>query len=99
MQCSRPSTRFVAKISLSEGDGSCKRMIAAAFQLFFCMVVFTVVERLSAAASPHKWWRRPLFIDICGWLVLPLAVSTGISLAVLLADSLKALVPGTGILA
>jgi len=64
-------------------------MITAAFQLAFCMVVFTVIERLSPAASPHKWWRRPLFIDICGWLVLPIAVSTGISAAVLLSDSLK----------
>lgn len=72
-------------------------MINAAFQLAFCMVVFTIIERLSPAASPHKWWRRPLFIDICGWLVLPLAVSTGISVAVFLSDSLKALFPGAGV--
>jgi len=62
-------------------------------------VVFTIIERLSPAASSQKWWRRPLFIDICGWLVLPLAVSTGISLAVLLSDCLKVLFPAAGILA
>jgi sterol desaturase/sphingolipid hydroxylase (fatty acid hydroxylase superfamily) len=71
-------------------------MINAAFQLAFCMVVFTIIERLSPAASPHKWWRRPLFIDICSWLVLPLAVSTGISIAVFVCDSLKFLFPLAG---
>jgi sterol desaturase/sphingolipid hydroxylase (fatty acid hydroxylase superfamily) len=71
-------------------------MINAAFQLAFCMVVFTIIERLSPAASPHKWWRRALFIDICGWLVLPIAVSTGISVAVFLCDSLKVLFPVAG---
>ncbi len=71
-------------------------MIAAALHLVACMVVFSVVERLWPSASPHKWWRRPLFVDLCSWLILPLAVSAGIVLAVLSTDALLPAFPRNG---
>jgi sterol desaturase/sphingolipid hydroxylase (fatty acid hydroxylase superfamily) len=58
-------------------------MLAAIIHLIVCMVVFSMVERLWPSPAPHKWWRRPLLLDICSWLILPLAVGAGITLAVL----------------
>jgi sterol desaturase/sphingolipid hydroxylase (fatty acid hydroxylase superfamily) len=72
-------------------------MIAAACQLLICMVVFTLVERLSPSSSPHRWWQRPLLIDVCSWLVVPLAVSAGLTSAVFLADALMADFPRHGL--
>jgi len=64
-------------------------MIAAAVHLVACMVVFSIVERLwPSSSSPRKWWQRPLLVDICSWLILPLAVGAGITLAILFADAL-----------
>ena len=71
-------------------------MIAAAINLLACMVVFSLVEKLWPSPDPHKWWRRPLLIDICSWLILPLALSAGISLAVLCRDALLAILPDKG---
>src|SRR6478672_8150407 len=62
-------------------------MIAAAVHLIVCMVVFSMVERLWPSPAAHKWWRRPLVLDICSWLILPLAVGAGITLAVLSTDA------------
>jgi sterol desaturase/sphingolipid hydroxylase (fatty acid hydroxylase superfamily) len=71
-------------------------MIAAAINLLACMVVFSLVEKLWPSPDPHKWWRRPLLIDICSWLILPLALSAGISLAVLIRDGMLAVLPNGG---
>jgi sterol desaturase/sphingolipid hydroxylase (fatty acid hydroxylase superfamily) len=62
-------------------------MIAATVHLLVCMVVFSMVERLWPSPAAHKWWRRPLVLDICSWLILPLAVGAGITLAVLSTDA------------
>jgi sterol desaturase/sphingolipid hydroxylase (fatty acid hydroxylase superfamily) len=71
-------------------------MIAAAINLLACMAVFSIVEWLWPSPDPHKWWRRPLLIDICSWLILPLALSAGISLAVLIKDGVLAALPHEG---
>src|SRR6266550_125043 len=59
-------------------------MLAAAVHLVACMIVFSLVERFWPSSAPHHWWRRPLLVDICSWLILPLALGAGITLAVLL---------------
>jgi sterol desaturase/sphingolipid hydroxylase (fatty acid hydroxylase superfamily) len=71
-------------------------MIAAAINLLACMAVFSLVEKLWPSPDLHKWWRRPLLIDICSWLILPLALSAGISLAVLGRDAILAVLPPNG---
>jgi sterol desaturase/sphingolipid hydroxylase (fatty acid hydroxylase superfamily) len=65
-------------------------MIAAAVHLCACMLVFTLVEKLWPSPAPHPWWRRPLLVDVCSWLIVPVAIGTGIMLAV---DSTNALLP------
>ena len=65
-------------------------MLAATLHLVACMAVFSMLERLWPSSSPHKWWRRPLLIDLCSWLILPLAVGAGITLAVLTTGALVA---------
>jgi sterol desaturase/sphingolipid hydroxylase (fatty acid hydroxylase superfamily) len=65
-------------------------MIATTVHLIACMLVFSFVEKLWPSSAPHKWWRRPLLVDVCSWLILPLAVSGGIALAVLSTDALAA---------
>jgi sterol desaturase/sphingolipid hydroxylase (fatty acid hydroxylase superfamily) len=57
-------------------------MIAATIHLFACMLVFTLVERLWPSSRPHSWWRRPFLVDVCSWLTLPVAIGSGIMLAV-----------------
>jgi len=56
-------------------------MTAAAVQLLILMAVFTVLEGRWPSSRAHKWWRRPLLVDLCGWIVHPLSLSAGISLA------------------
>ncbi len=57
-------------------------MITAVIQLVVLMVVFTIVEARWPATRTHRWWRRPLLVDICSWLIHPLSISAGIALAV-----------------
>lgn len=56
-------------------------MIAAAIQLGVLMVLFTFIEGRWPSSLAHKWWRRPLLVDICAWFIHPLSISTGITLA------------------
>jgi len=71
-------------------------MLAAAINLLACMTVFSLVEWLWASPNAHKWWRRPLMVDLWSWLVLPLSLSAGISLAVLCTDVVVAALPRGG---
>jgi sterol desaturase/sphingolipid hydroxylase (fatty acid hydroxylase superfamily) len=57
-------------------------MLAAAVQLGILMAVFTVLEGWWPSSRAHKWWRRPLMVDLCSWAVHPISVSAGIALAV-----------------
>src|SRR5688572_26718628 len=59
-------------------------MLTTALQLIVLMMVFSVVEKVWPAAPERKWWRRPLLVDILSWLVHPLSVSAGITLAIAL---------------
>ncbi|HSU53128.1 MAG TPA: sterol desaturase family protein [Candidatus Dormibacteraeota bacterium] len=63
-------------------------MIAASIHLFACMLVFTLVERLWPSSVPQRWWRRPLLLDVCSWLIVPVAIGSGIMLAVLSTSAL-----------
>jgi sterol desaturase/sphingolipid hydroxylase (fatty acid hydroxylase superfamily) len=63
-------------------------MITTAIQLIMLMVLFSIIESWWPAAREHKWWQRPLLVDICSWLAHPLSVSAGIALAVAFNDSI-----------
>lgn len=71
-------------------------MIAAVVQLVVLMAVFTIVEGRWPATRAHRWWRRPLLVDICSWLIHPLAISAGITLAVAATDKLLVAMPDSG---
>jgi len=71
-------------------------MKAAAFQLAVLMVVFTIVECGWPASRAHKWWRRPLLVDLCAWLIHPLSISVGITLASEFTNTLFAAHPNEG---
>jgi sterol desaturase/sphingolipid hydroxylase (fatty acid hydroxylase superfamily) len=71
-------------------------MIAASLHLLACMAVFSLVEWLWPSSAPHKWWRRPVFVDLLSWLILPLAVSAGIALGVIMSEALVAACPQHG---
>ena len=65
-------------------------MMRLAVELVTLMMVFSVLESWWPSSPRHKWWRRPLFIDLCGWAVHPLAMSAGIALAVACSDAMLA---------
>ena len=65
-------------------------MLTTIFQLLVLMVAFSIIEGLWPAARDRKWWRRPILVDICSWLVHPLSVTAGIVLAVSFVDWLLA---------
>jgi sterol desaturase/sphingolipid hydroxylase (fatty acid hydroxylase superfamily) len=71
-------------------------MIAAAAQLVVLMVVFTILESRWPSARGHKWWRRSLLVDICGWMIHPLSLSAGITLAAAFTNGALAHFPGMG---
>ncbi len=71
-------------------------MIAAAIQLVVLMVVFTLVEARWPATQAHRWWRRPLLVDICSWLIHPLSISAGITLALAAVNKLLLAIPNDG---
>ncbi len=66
-------------------------MFAAAVQLVILMGVFTIIEGRWPATPAHKWWRRPLLVDLCSWIFHPLSLSAGIALAVVSANGLLVL--------
>jgi sterol desaturase/sphingolipid hydroxylase (fatty acid hydroxylase superfamily) len=63
-------------------------MITTAFQLLVLMLVFSIIEAHWPALHNRRWWRRPLLVDICSWLIHPLSVSAGIALAIGCNDTL-----------
>jgi sterol desaturase/sphingolipid hydroxylase (fatty acid hydroxylase superfamily) len=63
-------------------------MMRLAIELATLMMVFSVLESWWPSSPMHKWWRRPLLVDLCGWAVHPLALSSGIALAVACSDVL-----------
>ncbi len=71
-------------------------MIAAAVQLIILMGVFTILEGRWPSSRAHKWWRRPLLVDLCSWIVHPLSVSAGIALAVTSTTAVSAVFPNDG---
>jgi sterol desaturase/sphingolipid hydroxylase (fatty acid hydroxylase superfamily) len=67
-----------------------------AAQLFALMAVFTVLEGQWPSSRAHKWWRRPLLVDLCGWLIHPLSMALGIALAAAAANAVTASMPQHG---
>jgi sterol desaturase/sphingolipid hydroxylase (fatty acid hydroxylase superfamily) len=72
-------------------------MITAVVQLVILMAVFTILEGRWPASRAHKWWRRPLLVDLCSWTVHPLSVSAGIAVAVASTNVLPAELPDAGL--
>src|SRR5207302_8424283 len=68
-------------------------MRAAAIQLVILMAVFTILEGRWPSSPAHKWWRRPLLIDLCAWIIHPLSIGAGITLAVASTNALLAGLP------
>ena len=66
--------------------------MAAAIQLAVLMVLFTFIERRWPSSHLHKWWRRPLLVDLCAWLIHPLCMSAGVTLAVVSTKAFLALI-------
>src|SRR5258707_10854066 len=71
--------------------------MTAAIQLLMLMMVFSVIEGRWPSSHAHKWWRRPLLVDICSWMIHPLAVGAGIALAVASTESLLSKLPSHGL--
>src|SRR5439155_13041466 len=63
-------------------------MIPAAAQFVILMSIFSLIEGFWPSAREHKWWRRPLLVDLCSWSIHPLAIAAGIALAVAFTDVL-----------
>jgi sterol desaturase/sphingolipid hydroxylase (fatty acid hydroxylase superfamily) len=55
--------------------------MSIAIQFITLMVIFSFIESLWPSSRAHKWWRRPLLVDLCGWLIHPLTFAVGIALA------------------
>jgi sterol desaturase/sphingolipid hydroxylase (fatty acid hydroxylase superfamily) len=72
-------------------------MIQALFQLVVLMVVFSILENRWPSSRAHRWWRRPLFVDLCSWFIHPLAIGAGILVAVTFTDALSSTFPNQGI--
>jgi len=71
--------------------------MTAAIQLVILMAVFSIIEGRWPSSRAHNWWRRPLFVDLCSWMIHPLAVGAGIALAVASTDALLAKLPEEGL--
>jgi sterol desaturase/sphingolipid hydroxylase (fatty acid hydroxylase superfamily) len=82
----------MAIVSIAQTGCGRAYMIAAAIQLAVLMVLFTFIERRWPSSHLHKWWRRPLLVDLCAWLIHPLCLSVGITLAVVSTKALLALI-------
>ena len=68
-----------------------------AIQLFVLMAIFSLIEGLWPSSRAHKWWRRPLLVDLCAWLVHPLTLGAGIGLALAFVKITTALLPASGL--
>jgi sterol desaturase/sphingolipid hydroxylase (fatty acid hydroxylase superfamily) len=71
--------------------------MTAAIQLFVLMVAFSVIESCWPSSRAHKWWRRPLLVDLCSWMVHPLSIGLGIAVAAALVNGLVAVLPEEGL--
>lgn len=67
--------------------------MSIAIQFITLMAIFSFVEGLWPSSRSHKWWRRPLLVDICAWLIHPLTLGAGIALAVAAANTVTAMIP------
>lgn len=68
-----------------------------AIQLFVLMAIFSFIEGQWPSSRAHKWWRRPVVVDLCGWLIHPLTLGAGIGLALAFAKTTTALLPASGL--
>ncbi|HLX69493.1 MAG TPA: sterol desaturase family protein, partial [Verrucomicrobiae bacterium] len=57
------------------------------------VIIFSFIEGLWPSSRAHKWWRRPLLVDICAWLIHPLTLGAGIALAAAAVNTLTAIIP------
>lgn len=71
--------------------------MTTAIHLVVLMAVFSIIEGRWPSSRAHKWWRRPLLVDLCSWMIHPLAVGAGIALAVAFTDDLLAKLPNEGL--
>jgi sterol desaturase/sphingolipid hydroxylase (fatty acid hydroxylase superfamily) len=71
--------------------------MTAVIQLFVLMGVFSVVENCWPSSDAHRWWRRPLLVDLCSWMIHPLSIGLGIALASALTNALVARLRAQGL--
>src|SRR5947209_17276458 len=71
--------------------------MTAAMQLFVLMGVFSVIESCWPSSRAHRWWRRPLLVDLCGWMIHPLTIGLGIAIAAATANAFAARIPAQGL--
>jgi sterol desaturase/sphingolipid hydroxylase (fatty acid hydroxylase superfamily) len=71
--------------------------MTAVIQLFVLMGVFSVIENCWPSSRTHKWWRRPLLVDLCAWMIHPLSIGLGIALADAAANALVTNFPAHGL--
>jgi len=55
--------------------------MSIAIQFITLMAIFSFIESLWPSSRAHNWWRRPLLVDLCAWLIHPLTLGAGIALA------------------
>lgn len=67
--------------------------MSIAIQFITLMAIFSFIEGLWPSSRAHKWWRRPLLVDICAWLIHPLTLGAGIALAAAAANTLTTMIP------
>ncbi len=68
-----------------------------AIQFITLMAIFSFIEGLWPSSRTHKWWRRPLLVDLCAWLIHPLTLGAGIALAAGTVNALTAVLPARGL--
>ena len=71
--------------------------MSIAVQFIALAAIFSFIEGLWPSSRAHKWWRRPLLVDLCAWLVHPLTLGAGIALAAAAANTLSAMIPPHGL--
>src|ERR1051325_531115 len=78
-------------------NSTCCDGMRATIQLFVLMGVFSIIESCWPSSRAHKWWRRPLLVDLCGWMVHPLSIGLGIAVAMASANGLAAMLSREGL--
>lgn len=71
--------------------------MTAAIQLIVLMVVFSIIEGRWPSSPRHKWWRRPLLVDLCSWMIHPISVGAGVAVAIVSTDAVLANLPAEGL--